>query len=98
MVWQYLGLAGDGTDVFMRSFEWEALNKAGAFSPMQQVGLAARSAGYDGVLYPAILSSYVMQNIPDLYNVAVFMDPANTSSPAAARTTLTLHDPTGTLP
>lgn len=92
MIRQTLGLTSDQSDVFMPSDAWKKLNRNGELAPLQQVGAAARTAGFDGVRYPAILSQYIGQRLPALYNLALFMAPDSPHDPERASVHVQLHD------
>jgi RES domain-containing protein len=82
MMRSYLGLASDHTDLYMPTPTWKALNRKGVAAPMQQLGDAARAAGYDAVLYPAILSQYIGTALPNMHNMSLFMAAAGPANPA----------------
>lgn len=70
---------------------WKVSTQQNVRVPTQDVGTLARNAGYDGVLFPAIMSTYIGNALPNLYNLALFMDPANPESPASANVDLVVH-------
>jgi RES domain-containing protein len=91
MLWPNLSIVGDQSDVFMPSSDWKELNQQGMDAPMQQLGAAARAAGYDGILYPAIVSQYIGTSLPRLHNLALFMSPTAPATPANTSVVMQLH-------
>jgi hypothetical protein len=92
MICLSLGLESNETDLFIPSHAWKALNREDGLAPLQCVGNEARAAGYDGVRYPAILSQYIGNTLPALFNVALFMSPRSPHDPHAANIQIVLHD------